>query len=372
MVALVRCGRLRVAFATGATARPWPAPCAASSSASSTTSSRPSSSTWPSERRRLEASLPKGPQRSEALRRLVRGLRVEASLAYPPGYLAWREGRARRPARPRAELGNRSGVSPGRAQAAGQAVGAQQGHEQVAPGVAEARAGQHPAAGLTAPGAAPTLGATHPMTPESELPAPRGPALPAPLTSFVGPGARAGGGAGAPARPGRAPADPDRPRRAWARPAWPWRRPAACVAAGGAPFAHGVVFVDLGPTTDPALVPAAVAQRPGGAGGERAAPQRGPRARPAGHAPAAGAGQLRAPPRGRPRGGRVAGRGSGRDGAGDQPGAPAARRGARAPGAPAAPARAGVRGGRRRGAGAGRGRGAVRRSGRRRRGRTSP
>jgi siroheme synthase (precorrin-2 oxidase/ferrochelatase) len=91
MVALVRCGRLRVAFATGAT-----------SPALAGTLRREFERLFDDEfaafvefladeRRRLEATLPKGPQRSEALRRLVRGLRVEARVAYPPEYLARRE-----------------------------------------------------------------------------------------------------------------------------------------------------------------------------------------------------------------------------------------------------------------------------------------
>jgi precorrin-2 dehydrogenase/sirohydrochlorin ferrochelatase len=87
MVALVRSGRLRVAFATGGTSpalagrlraefeRVFDAKFAAFVE-------------YLAERRlALEAEMPKGPARSEALRALVRGLRVDASVEYPPEYL---------------------------------------------------------------------------------------------------------------------------------------------------------------------------------------------------------------------------------------------------------------------------------------------
>jgi precorrin-2 dehydrogenase/sirohydrochlorin ferrochelatase len=86
MVALVRSGRLRVAFATGGTSpalagrlraefeRVFDAEFAAFVE-------------YLAERRlALEDEMPKGPARSEALRALVRGLRVHARVEYPPEY----------------------------------------------------------------------------------------------------------------------------------------------------------------------------------------------------------------------------------------------------------------------------------------------
>lgn len=44
-------------------------------------------------RQRLETSMPKGPERSTELRKLVRGLRIAGQVDYPPAFLAWREDR---------------------------------------------------------------------------------------------------------------------------------------------------------------------------------------------------------------------------------------------------------------------------------------
>jgi predicted ATPase/DNA-binding NarL/FixJ family response regulator len=111
-------------------------------------------------------------------------------------------------------------------------------------------------AGLTAPRGGAYAGGAHPMTPESESPAPRGPALPVPLTSFVGrerelaavrarlrdPGVRlltltGPGGTGKTRLALQAARAPDR----------------------GGRFADGAWFVDLAPLADAALVPQAIA-----------------------------------------------------------------------------------------------------------------
>ena len=92
MVALVRSGRLRVAIATGA-----------SSPALASTLRAELEQVFDGEfaeyveflaqqRLELERTMPKGRERSAALRRLVRGLRLKAQVEYPPDYLAWRAG----------------------------------------------------------------------------------------------------------------------------------------------------------------------------------------------------------------------------------------------------------------------------------------
>lgn len=86
MVALVRCGRLRLAVATGGTS-----PALASRLRSELEQTFDAGFAafveYLAERRlALEASLPKGPHRSKHLRELVRGLRVRASVEYPRGY----------------------------------------------------------------------------------------------------------------------------------------------------------------------------------------------------------------------------------------------------------------------------------------------
>lgn len=42
-------------------------------------------------RRQLQTTMPKGPDRSEALRSLVRGLRLTGRIQYPPDFVRWRE-----------------------------------------------------------------------------------------------------------------------------------------------------------------------------------------------------------------------------------------------------------------------------------------
>jgi precorrin-2 dehydrogenase/sirohydrochlorin ferrochelatase len=92
MVALVRSGRLRVAFATGATSPALASTLRAEFEQIFGDEFAQFVEYLAEQRRALEAAMPKGPERSEALRRLVRGLRVDAQVSYPPGYLAWRDG----------------------------------------------------------------------------------------------------------------------------------------------------------------------------------------------------------------------------------------------------------------------------------------
>lgn len=87
MVALVRCGRLRVAFATGATSPALASTLRAQFERILDGDFARFVEYLAEQRRRLEAALPKGPERSERLRALVRGLRVTARVEYPPEYL---------------------------------------------------------------------------------------------------------------------------------------------------------------------------------------------------------------------------------------------------------------------------------------------
>ncbi len=96
MVALVRCGRLRVALATGGTSP-------ALASTLRVELERVFDDAFATfvehlarERLRLEALMPKGPERSEVLRSLVRDLRVRAAIEYPPSYVADENQRAER------------------------------------------------------------------------------------------------------------------------------------------------------------------------------------------------------------------------------------------------------------------------------------
>src|SRR5687767_14855324 len=84
MVALVRCGRLRVAFATGAASPALASTLRAQFERIFDGDFARFVEYLAEQRRRLEATLPKGPERSERLRALVRGLRVTARVEYPP------------------------------------------------------------------------------------------------------------------------------------------------------------------------------------------------------------------------------------------------------------------------------------------------
>lgn len=90
MVSLVRAGWLRVAFATGGVSPALASVLRAQFEQVFGEEFAAFTEYLAEQRRRLEAELPKGPKRSEALRRLVRGLRVRAEIDYPPDYLAWR------------------------------------------------------------------------------------------------------------------------------------------------------------------------------------------------------------------------------------------------------------------------------------------
>jgi precorrin-2 dehydrogenase/sirohydrochlorin ferrochelatase len=92
MVALVRAGRLRVAFATGGTSPALASRLRAECEQIFDDEFAAFVEYLAEERRRLEATMPKGPARSEALRSLVRGLRITAHVEYPPQYLARRAG----------------------------------------------------------------------------------------------------------------------------------------------------------------------------------------------------------------------------------------------------------------------------------------
>jgi precorrin-2 dehydrogenase/sirohydrochlorin ferrochelatase len=91
MVSLVRSGWLRVAFATGAVSPALASTLRAQFEQVFDDEFAAFTEYLAAQRRELEARLPKGPARSEALRRLVRGLRITAQVEYPPEYLAWRE-----------------------------------------------------------------------------------------------------------------------------------------------------------------------------------------------------------------------------------------------------------------------------------------
>src|ERR687885_765095 len=100
MVALVRSGRLRVAFATGATSPALASTLRAEFEQIFDDEFGQFVEYLAEQRRALEAKMPKGPERSDALRRLVRGLRVDAQVTYPPEYLAWRAAQAGPPPPP--------------------------------------------------------------------------------------------------------------------------------------------------------------------------------------------------------------------------------------------------------------------------------
>ena len=87
MVALVRCGRLRVALATGGTSPALASVLRAELERVFDDEFTAFVEHLARERLRLEAVMPKGPERSEALRSLVRGLRVRAEIEYPTSYV---------------------------------------------------------------------------------------------------------------------------------------------------------------------------------------------------------------------------------------------------------------------------------------------
>jgi siroheme synthase-like protein len=87
MVALVRSGRLRVAFATGAASPALASRLRQEFEHVFDDEFARFTEYLADQRLALEARLPKGPERSAALRRLVDGLRVRAEIDYPPAYL---------------------------------------------------------------------------------------------------------------------------------------------------------------------------------------------------------------------------------------------------------------------------------------------
>jgi siroheme synthase-like protein len=87
MVALVRSGRLRVAFATGAASPALASRLRQEFEQVFDDEFARFTEFLAEQRLALEARLPKGPERSAALRRLVDGLRVRAEIDYPPAYL---------------------------------------------------------------------------------------------------------------------------------------------------------------------------------------------------------------------------------------------------------------------------------------------
>lgn len=90
MVALVRSGRLRVAFATGASSPALASRLRAEFEQIFDDEFACFTEYLAEERRHLESTLPKGPERSAALRHLVQGLQVRAQVEYPPEYLEYR------------------------------------------------------------------------------------------------------------------------------------------------------------------------------------------------------------------------------------------------------------------------------------------
>ena len=87
MVALVRSGRLRVAFATGATSPALASRLRQEFEQLFDDEFARFTEYLAQQRLALEAQLPKGPERSAALRELVRGLRIRAEIDYPPAYV---------------------------------------------------------------------------------------------------------------------------------------------------------------------------------------------------------------------------------------------------------------------------------------------
>jgi siroheme synthase-like protein len=90
MVALVRSGWLRVAFATGATSPALASTLRVELERLFDAEFAAFTEYLAEMRRRLQAALPKGPERSARLRALVDGLRVRGAVTYPESYRAWR------------------------------------------------------------------------------------------------------------------------------------------------------------------------------------------------------------------------------------------------------------------------------------------
>ena len=90
MVALVRSGWLRVAFATGATSPALASTLRVEFERLFDAEFAAFTEYLAEMRRRLQAALPKGPARSARLRALVDGLRVRGAVTYPASYRAWR------------------------------------------------------------------------------------------------------------------------------------------------------------------------------------------------------------------------------------------------------------------------------------------
>ena len=186
------------------------------------------------------------------------------------------------------------------------------------------------------PSAARARGALLEPIPFPDRPA-RSPApLPAPAHPPRRPGAGARGGRRGAAPGGRPPADADRPRRRRQDPAGA----GGGGGAGGRLPGRGLVRRP-GPDQRPRPGGADDRPRPRRPRGRRRAARRPPRVVPAGAAPPAGAGQLRAGGRGGAARRRPARRLPAAEGAGHEPGAAARLRRARAPGAAARPGRRG-------------------------------
>ena len=92
MVALVRCARLRVAFATGATSPALASTLRAEFERVFDDRFAAFVEYLAQRRLALEQAMPKGPARSEALRQLVRGLKIHARVEYPPAYVEQENG----------------------------------------------------------------------------------------------------------------------------------------------------------------------------------------------------------------------------------------------------------------------------------------
>jgi len=90
MVALVRSGWLRVAFATGGTSPALASTLRAEFERLFDAEFGAFTEYLAEQRRRLQAALPKGPERSARLRALVNGLRVRGEVTYPQGFREWR------------------------------------------------------------------------------------------------------------------------------------------------------------------------------------------------------------------------------------------------------------------------------------------